>query len=419
LQKRAWYPLDNAANIYPVIANRGFTPMFRYTAEMTAEVDQAALQRALGRMAPRFPGFFVRLRRGVFWYYLEQTNARAPVEEDTFSPCPPLAKGELPFRVKAYRRRISCEFAHVVCDGGGAMTFFKTLLAAYVKELGVRVPAEKGVLDLDGPPHPEETEDGFARFSRMGAHPSRREPAAYHPTGTRLLPGTRVVTTGTLSVQAVRQLSRAAGVSVTEYLTATLIFVLYSMQRAERPRRLRPVKISVPVNLRKYYPTQTLRNFSQYLNPGIDPNYGDFTFEETLGQVHHYFHYMFTEKNMNARISKNVGDERNVALRVVPLFLKKLSIRLGYELTGEKLFSSVISNIGAVELPEEMAPYVGKLLFVLCTAKRNSVECGVVSYRDTLAITFTRTIAEPYVERTFFRALVQKGLHVLVESNQH
>ncbi len=418
MQKRSWYPLDNAANIYPVIANKDYTPMFRFTAVMKQAVDRTALQRALDRMQPRFPNFYVRLRRGIFWYYLEELNQRALVEEDTLYPCPPVGRKELPFRVKVHNNRISFEIAHVICDGSAGMTFFKTLLAEYARELGVSVSPTCGVLSVEEEVHPEELEDGFSRFSRMGALPTRKEPQAYHPTGTPLLQGVRYVTTGKLSVAAALALSRTYKVSLTEYLTATLIQVLYSMQLAGHPRRLKPVKVSVPVNLRKYYPTRTLRNFSQYLNPGIDPNLGQFTFEEILEQVHHYFRFMFTEKNLNARISKNVGDERNFALRVVPLFLKKPSIRLVYEMTGEKLFSSVISNMGGIGVPTELEAHIDHFLFVLCTAKHNAVECGVVSFGDTLCITFTRTISEPYVERTFFRALVQKGLHVLVESNQ-
>lgn len=417
--RREWYPLDNAANIYPVIRNKKWTPMFRFTAVMANDVDSEALYRALQSTVPRFPGYCVRLKRGLFWYYLEQKFKPVPLEEDLQHPCPPHAPHEHPFRVRYYANRISCEFEHIICDGFGGLTFFKTLLAAYAGELGTAVPATHGVLDIHQPSTPEEWEDSFARFSRMGVRPTRKEPIAYHPKGTPLPTGMRCVVTGTVSVKALLQKARSYSVSITEYLCAVLMYVLYLQQEAEAGRKKRrPVKVSVPVNLRKYYPTKTLRNFSQYLNPGIDPNLGEFTFEETLEQVHHYFHYMFTEKNLNARISKNVSDERNAVLRVAPLFLKKAGIRLVYLMTGEKVYSSVISNVGAVELPEALRPFVKRVDLLLATARKNTVECAVVSYEDTLSISFTRSVAEPYVERMFFRMLVRQGLHVLVESNQ-
>ncbi len=418
MEKRQWYPLDNAANIYPVIEYKGWTSMFRLTAVMSEDVNREALQAALDKMQQRFPGFYVRLRRGAFWYYLEELKLRALVEDDTLNPCEPIAKKELPFRVKVHNNRISCEFAHVVCDGGAGLVFLKTLLAQYLREQGINVPAKYGILDLDAVVDSEELEDSFSRFSRVKGRLPRHEPAAYHILGTPLHRGMRVITTGQLSVNEAVKLARENKVSLTEYLTATLIYVIYLMQGAQRSSRLRPVRVSVPVNLRKYYPTKTLRNFSQYLNPGIDPNFGDFSFEEILLQVHHYFRFMFTEKNLNARISQNVSAAQNIALRVIPLFLKKLSIRLVYELTGEAIFTTVLSNLGKVELPEEMRPYIKRADLVLCTARRNALECAVASVGDVLSITFTRIIAEPYVERMFFRALVSKGLHVLVESNQ-
>lgn len=419
LQKREWYALDNAANIYPVIQSKQWTPMFRLTAVMAAPVDTVALQTALNKMRPRFPGFYVRLKRGVFWYYLEQEEWEARVEQDTLYPCPPLSQEELPFRIKVHQNRIAGEFAHVVCDGTGGMIFFQTLLAQYLREQGVRVPYTESILNLGEAPEAGEQEDSFLRYYRTGARLSRKEPLAYKMEGTRLLPGMYCVTTGVMSVENALALARKHQVSLTEYMTATLLYVLYTVQKAVRPRgRLKPVKISVPVNLRKYYNTKTLRNFSQYLNPGIDASFGDFTFEETLTQVHHYFRYMFTEKNLNARMSINVLAQRNPILRVMPLFLKKAGIRLVYNATGETVFTAALSNVGALSLPEEMHPHVRRCDLLLCTAKHNAVQCGMMSYQDTLSISFARSIAEPYVERLFFRALVRQGLHVCVESNQ-
>ncbi|MDL2258648.1 alcohol acetyltransferase, partial [Eubacteriales bacterium OttesenSCG-928-K08] len=227
-------------------------------------------------------------------------------------------------------------------------------------------------------------------------------------------------TTGTLSLKEVLALARRHKVSMTEYLTATLMYVLYVMQLSEHPKRKQlPVKISVPVNLRKYYPTKTLRNFSQYLNPGIDPGLGDFTFEETLEQVHHYFRYMFTEKNLNARMSQNVDAASHPAVRAIPLIIKKVALRLVFELVGERVFSTVISNVGAFTAPDVMLDQVERFDLLLNTALHNTVECGVASLNDTLSISFTRHISEPYVERMFFRRLVQQGLHVKVESNSY
>ena len=419
MNKRSWYPLDNAATIYPVTQTRDWTSMYRFTAVLRDEVDKEKLQQALDHLRPRFAGFFVRLARGAFWYYLEAVESAVLVADDMRFICRKPEPHEPLFRVCHYFNRISLEMSHIIADGGGALIFFKTLLAQYLRETGTAVPYSGEIWDGTQPGSPEEWEDALSRYTRPGRRPRRREAYAYHPTGTLVYRNERLVITGTLRVSALLEVARAHKVSITEYLTATLMYVLYRMQLSERPKgKLQPVKVSVPVNLRKYYPTRTLRNFSQYLNPGIDPGLGEFTFEETLAQVHHYFRFMFTEKNLNARMSQNVDAQRNIVLRVVPLFVKKAALRLVSELVGERVFSTVISNLGAVELPEEMQPYVQRVDLLLCTARRNAVECGVASYGDTMSISFTRHIAEPYVERMFFTALVQRGLHVLVETNE-
>lgn len=416
--KREWYPLDNAANIYPIIQTRSWTSMFRIVALMKSDVDIAALQLALDKMKKRFPGFYVRLRRGFFWYYLESVNNLAKVERDTLYPCPPVVKGELLFRVKVHNNRIAAEFSHIICDGSGGTEFFKTLLFEYVNELGAKVNGEGLILSVNTPTHEREWEDAFLSHSASNANPTRLEPRAYKLSGTRLLPGVKYVTTGVISVKSALELARKYKVSITEYMAATLIYMLYILQKEEyKNKRLRPVKVSVPVNLRKYYKTKTLRNFSQYLNPGIDPNYGEFTFEETLNQVHHYFRFMFTEKNLHARFAQNVGAQRNIALRLAPLLFKRAAIRLVYELTGETVYTSVLSNLGEMKLPHGMGDYIERFDLMLNTAKYNAVECAMISYGDTLSISFTRGIAEPYAERLFFTALIKSGLHVKIESN--
>ena len=67
---RMWLKLDNAAKIYPAARRRNWNNMFRVSCTLKDEVDRDVLQEALIHVAPRFPSISVRLRRGVFWYYL-------------------------------------------------------------------------------------------------------------------------------------------------------------------------------------------------------------------------------------------------------------------------------------------------------------------------------------------------------------
>ena len=172
-----WYKLDSAGILYSALQKEEYSAIYRFSARMEREVDPAALQRAIDRCMPRFPSFAVRIRKGLFWYYLEPNHAPGPfLKEDVSDPCQPVRfredNGWL-VRFYYYRERISVEVFHALSDGGGAIVFFRTLLAEYLRQTGVDVPAGNGVLDLNEPPREEELED-----LRPLCGPPRLRPAA-------------------------------------------------------------------------------------------------------------------------------------------------------------------------------------------------------------------------------------------------
>lgn len=82
VRKLRWMRLDNAAKIYPAAKRRNWTNYFRLSATLTEEVDLNVLRAALDVTVRRFPSIAVRLRRGVFWYYLEEITKAPAIEED-------------------------------------------------------------------------------------------------------------------------------------------------------------------------------------------------------------------------------------------------------------------------------------------------------------------------------------------------
>ena len=287
-----WYRLDNAGILYSALQKEEYSAIYRFSALMERDVDPAALQRAIDRCMPRFPSFAVRIRKGAFWYYLEPNTAPGPfLKEDVSDPCQPVRfkedNGWL-VRFYYYRSRISIEVFHALSDGGGAIVFFRTLLAEYLRQTGVDVPPGNGVLDLSEPPRAEELEDAYARYAGHHALGLHRQPKAYQNTGTPEPFYTFHVTMGFVPLQALRAEAKKYGASITEYLSAVLIYVILEKQKREKPYRLRPVALAVPINLRGWFPTETLRNFITTVRPFIDPALGDYTFPEIVSQVRHY-----------------------------------------------------------------------------------------------------------------------------------
>jgi len=417
-----WMRLDNAAKIYPASRSRRWMAVFRLSAQLAEPVDPEILSGALARTLRRFPSFSQRLRRGLFWYYFEHIEGSPSVEPDVNNPCAPIRfreNGGFMLRVRYHDCRIAVEFFHALTDGTGALCFLKTLVAEYLTaRYGAVIPRGKEILDCDQPAKAEESEDGFLKYARSFSR-SRNEPSAYHIRGTHT-GDLMAITTGVADAEPLLMLAHSHGATLTEFLTAALISAIDRVQLKHQPERKKhkPVKICVPINLRKYYGTNTMRNFASYINPGIPSRYGEYTLEEIVKIVHGFMSMELNEKLLNARFSTNVMSERNLLLRMAPLPLKEQAMRLVFLLQGDRQTSSVLSNLGKVSLPEEMKGYVRRFDFIVGPLSRNRIACGCISYDGRLVVNFNRSVRESDVERNFFTALVKLGVHITVESNQ-
>ena len=417
-----WYRLDNAGVLYSALQKETYSAIYRFSAVMDQPVDRQALQRAVDQTMPRFPTFRVRIKKGAFWYYFEPNDAPGPfVKEDISNPCQPVRfredNGWL-VRFYYYEHRISVEVFHAVSDGGGALVFFKTLLAVYLRELGHKIGNTHGILDIGGPPRREELEDAYGKYAQGKGRRWKEREKAYQNTGTPEPFYTLNVTMGFCSVSQLKQKAKGYGVSITEYLAAVLIQVILEKQHRERPRKEQPVALAIPINLRAWFPSETLRNFILTVRPVIDPSLGEYTFEEVLSQVHHTLRLKINRQRMRAELTGNVRFTKNRLLQIVPIVLKNPVMSLGYRIAGVRPYSGTYTNPGAFSVPPEMEPHIRRMEVILGQATNPRVHCASISYGDLMEITFAGTQRESDTERDFFRFLVREGIHVKVESNR-
>ena len=378
-QSLRWMRLDNAAKIYPAAKRRNWNNFFRLSATLTETVDVAVLRSALD----------VTVRRCAF-------------------------------RVLVYRDRIAVEFFHALTDGTGGLIFLKTLVAEYLtQKYGVSIPAEYGVLGRLEEPDPEELEDSFLRYAG-DVKASRKESTAYHLSGTPERDGYKNLITMMLSAEEVRACAKSRGLSVTELLCAAMMQAILDLQaeKVRDPRRRKPVKVLVPVNLRGLFPSRTLRNFASYITPELDPRMGECSFKELCDEVHHRMGLENNRRTMRAKFAANVASERSPVLRVMPLFIKNIAMKAVFDAVGERKSCLCLSNLGNVQLPEAMAAYVRRMDFIIGVQAAAPHNCGVVTWNGTMYINCIRSIREPELEMHFYRVLRKLGLHVTVESNQ-
>ena len=417
-----WMRLDNAAKIYPAAKRRNWNNFFRLSATLTEPVDTEVLRRALDVTVRRFPSIAVRLRRGAFWYYLEEIPKAPAIQPEKSCPlahAPFYEVRQCAFRVLVYHERIAVEFFHALTDGTGALVFLKSLLAEYLSQkYGLVIPAEKGVLGRLEEPSAEEVEDSFARYAG-DVKLSRREATAYHLSGTPEPDGYKDIVTMMIPADKLRDCARGFGISVTELLCAAMMQAILDIQAKDVPRRAarKPVKVLLPVNLRTLFPSATLRNFASYITPEIDPRMGDCSFDELCQLVHHKMGMENNRRTMRAKFAANVASERSPVLRVMPLFIKNIAMKAVFDTVGECKSCLCLSNLGRVELPEVMTPYVTRMDFIIGVQARAPHNCGVITWNGTAYINCIRNIREPALELAFYRVLHRLGLPVKVESN--
>lgn len=421
--KLRWMRLDNAAKIYPAARSQTWSNVFRLSVTLKEDVDKEILKCALKVTAKRFPSIVASLKKGLFWYYIQEVASAPQLKKESSYPLTRMSKKETrkcAMRVIAYKKRIAIEIFHSLTDGNGAMVFLKSLLAEYVeRKYNEKIPNEYGILDRLEKPDDEEFEDAFIK-NKGNVKTSRKATDAWQLYGTDEPAGFLNLTCFKIPVKEVLEKAHSYNVSLTAFLCGTMMMALQELQKEMvlKQKRRKPIKVLVPVNLRNLFKTKTLRNFVFYTTPEIEPRLGEYSFEEILNVVKHTMGLDITEKQMAKKIAANVESEQIFIVKVMPLFIKNLVMKAIFNAVGERKSCLSLSNLGAVKIPENLEKYVDRFDFILGIQATAPYNCGVLSYKDTLYINFIRNIREPFLEAKFFSVLRDSGISVTVESNK-
>ena len=415
LQQTRWRRLDNTAKLFPVIANEKLSNVFRVSVTLLKPVEPSLLQRAVEEVLPWFEGFGIKLRRGFFWYYFE-TNRKTPiVEKEASYPCryiDPHANQQFLFRVSYYESRINLEVFHAVTDGYGAVNFLKEITYRYLDLLrqeeggGYRCPSVNLSLDM---------EDSYIRYYKKLPVKHYSTTKATMLKGETLYLGATSVIHGYISLPALKVVCKGMGVSITKYLTATLIWSIYQ-EYLNGQKASRPICINMPVDLRRFFSSATNLNFFAITNIQFQPTREGHTFEEILEEVSRQMDEKITREKMEETISYNVSNEKKWYVRGLPLLIKKLSMKMIYR-RSSRATTTTLSNLGPITVREEYKKDIKSFHFLIGVAKRTNTKCAVCSYGDSLVVSFTSVLLKPSVQRAFFRALTARGIPVSIETN--
>jgi NRPS condensation-like uncharacterized protein len=425
-QERGWLKLDNAAKLFPAIMSGELTAVFRITASLKEPIRYSAIKEAVEITSGRFPYYSVSLGSGLFWYYLEYNHRLPRIQTEEEIPCTAFAarrKDEPLYRILVKENRISVEFIHILTDGGGAFEYLKSLLYTYLRLTGKTISSSDGVILPDSPIAEGEMEDGYKRFFMKKIPPPGKQSKAWHlPFNLNDKPRLKIINSE-IALDQLLGVSRKCGVSVTEYVVSVYLFSLQKLYLEEKEKIKKQergvLRIEVPINLRKKFPSITMRNFSLFILPEIDLRLGIYTFEEILKNVHHQLQSGAEVKQITRLLSQNVGHEKSLFIRVLPLFIKSIAISAVYRRMGSIQCSGIMTNLGAVTLPGDMEKYVDSFELVPTPPNKHvKISCAMVTFKNIMRLTFCNISQSNELEKHFLKHFAESGIHVKVLTNK-
>lgn len=422
--KNQWYALDNSAKFYPIIMLQDRQSSFRCVARLNGEIQSDKLSDAINLILPRFSSFQVKLKRGLFWYYFEQNNEKCKVEHDDgviLRPITNYDNNKFLFRVMYYECNIVIEFFHVLCDGMGALEFMKALVYEYLRQTGKAMPDTRSIITIDSTPSFRETEDSF----EANYDPIRlREVNISEVSGdsATLIKGTPTQQSGLgvlkmeIPVNNVVAIAKEYGCSITVLVGAVLLNAIYTVNY-KKPILKKPLLLFIPINLRKYFNSATLRNFVLYSRAGVGVNTQPLKLEDFIVGLKEGLAKDTQHEAVQSFLNKVVRLQRAALTRLMPLFLKNIFIRYGKRLWQTNKHTAPLSNMGKIELPPEIEPYVEDLYYVMNCSREYPLACYVNSIRSHLNVVISRNIIENEIEREFVRFFTDRDVPVTVAGN--
>ena len=415
-----WYKLDNAAKIIPSSAKGADTRVFRICCELKEEVDPDFLQDALDDIREEFPLFNCVLKKGFFWYYLEDSDLEPEVTEDHLPACSPIyypGRVNLLYRVSYYSRRINLEMFHVLADGTGGFVFLKRLVSRYL-ELSHDIESDR--YEGETSSVQEKGGDAFDHYytkrklgdqlKQVGKISVGR---AYQITGDidkNLMPH---LIEGAVSASRIVSLAKENETTVGVYTTSLYIqAVIDAMSLSEKQR---PVVVQVPVNLRQFFSSDTTRNFFGVISVVYYPKQYDGSIASIIKVVKEEYEQQLSEDKIEETMNTYASWEHNIAVKMVPIWIKDIIISF-FNGRAKNGVTTTLSNLGRIQMPESLSPYVDRFSAFMAAP---SQQVCISSFGDRMVFGEVSPYSTHEVMLHFFRRLVKLGVDVELSSNDY
>lgn len=430
-----WRRLDNSAKIFPISAGKKYSTVFRFSVLLKEEINPQILEKAVKIALEKYKSFKVRMKRGFFWNYLEYNTKEPIIEQEKEYPCKyidPKTNHNYLFKVTYFDKKINIDIFHSLTDGNSGSVFFREIVYSYLEMA-----------------HPEDfkeelriyrnvdytTEDSYMKNYDKKAKGNSSIKKAYKLRGKKLHLGAVSAIHEIIDLEALKEETKKCGCTITQYLTAVLIHCIYQanflnpkakfnkqnkpnkQNKYDEPKMKRPIKICIPVNLKKYFSSNTMSNFFSYITLVAEVEKQElYTFEKILEFVKQDFANKLTQEEIQKTMSANVRLGTNPFIRAIPLVLKKPIVRLTY-LEIRKYTTTTFSNIGRFGIIGKYKKYIEDFFMLIAPEPVEKIKCSACSFENDIVFTFTSILNNSNIEQEFYKFLTQKGIRVRIESN--
>jgi NRPS condensation-like uncharacterized protein len=339
---------------------------------------------------------------------------RFSIEEEHDILCQPIKvsmSGSQSFRLMYHKNRVSAEFFHVLTDGTGAMAFFKSLISEYLRLYGVKAPLGD-IWNVNDTPTNEEFENAFVKVEKSKNSSGFVDKTAVQMNGrlTRRRP-CRILHFK-MNASRLHEVAKAHGATVTSYLLMQMFYAC----SAATDELTGDLNIQLPINMRKFYPSKTVRNFSMYCGIRI-PIEKIGSKEELLAEIKAQIAEKAEKEKMREMITAAVNLVSSI--RLIPLVIKQPIAKLVYGLLGEKIYTTTFSNIGVVHFPEEMLEHIDSMDFCLGAQVTNRLACAAITCGNVTTFSISKMTADPSFEEKLYQLLINDGIETEVEGSEY
>ena len=416
--KLYWRRLDNSAKIFPLSTGKKYSTVFRLSAVLKENIEPRLLQEAVEQALEKYQSFKVRLKAGLFWYYLEYNPKTPIIEEEKDYPCKYIngrRNNNYLFKVTYFKNKINIDIFHSLTDGNSGTTFFREIIYTYLELIHPEVlnDEERRIRKIEE----YNTEDSYMKNYNKKAKSNASSKKAYVLKGKKIRLGAISAIHQIIDLEDLKKETKKENVTVTQYLTAVLIYAIYQENYLENKGK-KPIKVCIPVNLKKYFASKTISNFFSYITIEAQMNKNDLnTFEKILNFVKEDFSKKLIEEEIIKTMSANVKLGNNLLVKVIPLALKKVIVRLSY-LEIRKYTTITFSNIGRIGIIGKYKNYIDYFLMLIAPEPIEKIKCSSCTFENKIVFTFTSILQDNKIEKAFYEFLKQKGIKVEIESNE-